>query len=48
MKVNDLIEELEKHKGKQVYVTSGMFLKDIVRIDVEEAESNIVYLVTEK
>lgn len=48
MRVEDLIKELEKHKGKKVYVSLGMFIRDITDIEEEEAESNIIYLVAEK
>ena len=45
MKVDDLIKELEKHKGKQVYVSYGMTFRDISDIDEEETDANIIYLI---
>lgn len=44
--VDDLIKELEKHRGKKVYVSLGMTFRDIQDIEEEESESNIIYLVT--
>lgn len=48
MKVDNLIKELEKHKGKTVFVSLGMTFRDINGIDEEESESSIIYLVAEK
>lgn len=45
MKVDDLIKELEKHQGKQVFIAKEMFFNDIKGIEEEETESNIIYLV---
>jgi hypothetical protein len=48
MKVEDLIKELEKHKGKQIFVAWGMAFRDIQGVEEEEAESNIMYLIAKK
>ena len=45
MKVEELIKELEKHKGKKVFVSYGLTFRDITTIEEEETESNIIYLV---
>ena len=44
MNVEDLIKELEKHKGKQVFVSQGMIFRDIQGIEEEESESNMIYV----
>jgi hypothetical protein len=46
MKVEDLIKELEKYKGKKVYVSWGWSMRDVTHIEEEESESNIIYLVS--
>lgn len=46
MKVEDLIKELEKYKGKKVFISHGMTFKDISHIEEEESESNIIYIIS--
>lgn len=45
MQVDELIEMLEKHRGKEVMACiNSMFMRDIEDVEVEEEESGLVYI----
>lgn len=44
IKVDELIKELEKHKGKEAVISIGMTYRTIKGIEEEEEGSNLIYL----
>jgi hypothetical protein len=45
MTVDELIKELEKHKGKDVAISRGMTYRWVSHIEEEQEGSNMIYIV---